>query len=116
MKFYETDDKIYMSIVVRRKFLMYIKKKGSLEEVFIKHIAYNDLYGKIDITGFNYFHNNKIYICYDPSTVEAEYKIYKNYPKDFEAMRGPVTPEDIEIMKDLMNHNNPVIQICTLKD
>lgn len=115
-KFYETNKSYMMLISVGGNMVLYIQNKKNPKKVFIKHLAFNDLSGKIDINSFKYLQNNKIYISYDPSTIESEYKVLKENPKAFEEKRGPITPKDIEIIEDLKNHSNPIIQICTLKD
>lgn len=116
-KFYETDSNFILNIVYGSKNLLYIKnKKNPDAAAIIKNIGINDLNGKIGDFGFDYFHKNNIYAIIEPWIIQSQYDMYQEHTSLYEEERGTVTPEDIEIMKDLMNHNNPIIQVCTLKD
>ena len=114
-KFYETDSYFILLLEQKSMLLTCIIDKQNLSKSFIKLKGYNDVKGIVGRQLFSYVHNNKIYYIFDPYEIQGFLDNIDNERAKIERRNGNVTPQDIELLKDLSKNVNPIIQICTMK-
>ena len=81
----------------------------------MKAFAFNDLYGKVDINYFDFSYDDKIVYFLDSEKVKKAMDAIEKDRAQYEQDRAPISDEDMALLKDLSQHTNPILQICTLK-
>lgn len=115
-KFYETKNKYIMELMANGRYpIMYMQDKQNQDNTFAKTYGYNDIKGAIDVSRFIHVNNEKVYYLYGPEIFDAFLDNLRNHREQMESLRGiKITDTDISFLEDMSNHNNPILQICTL--
>lgn len=95
--------------------VIYLQDKKDAKKTFAKTYGYNDLGGIIGKDFFTYFHNDTFYYVLDPSEAQSFLEQIESNRQEIEKTHGGIRDKDITILKEISNHTNPIIQICTLK-
>ena len=115
MAFYENQDKYILRLSKKNRPLHYIADKKNPDNYIVKAFAFNDLYGKVDINYFDFSYDDKIVYFLDSEKVKKALDAIEKDRAQYEQDRAPISDEDMALLKDLSQHTNPILQICTLK-
>ncbi len=114
--FYETKSAYILQLLYKDQYLMiYLQDKNDPSKYLTGSIGSNDIYGIASINNFQYIHDNKMYMVFDPSYLEFDIDLI-NRKRDLMVRRHKqITEKEIALLKQMSKNPNPIIQICTLK-
>jgi len=114
-QFYETKNYFLMQLIEHHgEIVFYLQDKRTKQE-FAKRYGFNDINGIVSKNAFDHFYEEKIYYVYDPSEIQWFIDAISNKRDEMEKRCGKIEQKDIDFLTDLVNHTNPILQICTLK-
>lgn len=114
-QFYDTPNYYLMQLIENKgKIVLYMQDKIDQNE-FAKTHGNNDIKGIISKNVFELCYDEKLYYVYDPSEIQWFIDDINNDRNTMEERCGKIEQKDIEFLTELVNHTNPILQICKLK-